>query len=211
MKELTLAVERRETTGTSKAHALRKAGKVPAVLFGHGAAPTHLALDAKALSDALHHGARTGLVTLKLDGKTLDTALVRALARHPVSQQIEHVDLQRVTAHEAVHAKLPVVTVGNPRGVREFGGVLDVLVHEVEIEGPADHLPESLEIDVSALGIHQHVTAAEIPLPAGFTMLTAPETLIVSVEASKIARQLEEAAGTLGEQPVPEVIGETPE
>lgn len=205
-KSLTLPIEKREKTGSGEAHALRRAGKIPAVLYGHGTEPLHLAFPAKTFGELLLHGGRTGVLTLTLDGKNADTALVREIQRNPVSRQIEHVDLQRVSAHEAVHARLPVVTVGTPRGVRDFGGVMDVLVHEIDVSGPVDELPEQLEIDVRELGIHQHATAAEIPLPKGFKLLTAPDITIVSVEASRTAQNLEESA-TAPSQATPEVIG----
>lgn len=210
-RDLTLPVERRERVGTSAAQNLRRDGKIPAVLYGHGTAPVHLAVEARAFDDLLHHGGRTGVITLTFDGKKADTAMVREIARNPVSRKIAHIDLQRVSEHEAVHAKVPVVTVGTARGVREFGGVMDVLVHELDVEGPIDELPEQLEVNVADLGIHQHVTASQIPLPKGFKLLTGGDTIIVSVEASKTAQHLEEAAaGATAEQATPEVIGAKP-
>jgi len=208
-KELTLPIETREKTGSGGAHKLRAAGKIPGVLYGHGTDPVHVAFEAKVFDDLLHKGGRTGVLTLTLGGKKADTALVREVQRNPVSRKIEHVDLQRVTAHEAVHATLPLITVGTSRGVRDFGGVMDVLVHEIEVEGPVDELPDHLEIDVSDLGIHQHATAAQIKLPKGFKLRVAADTNIVVVEASKTAQTLEAGAAT--EQAAPEVIGAKPE
>jgi large subunit ribosomal protein L25 len=210
-KELTLSVEERERVGTSNAHKLRQHGKIPAVLYGHGTAPQHLALDAREFDELLHHGGRTGVVTLTMNGGKTDTALVRDVSRHEVTKKIAHVDLQRVTAHEAVHATLPIVTVGTSRGVRDFGGVMDVVLHNIEIEAPVDELPEQIEVNVSDLGIHQHVTAGQIPLPKGFRLLTGADTIVVSVDASKTAQHLEEAASGGGEQSTPEVIGAKPE
>jgi len=211
-KELTLPVERRTKTGTTSAQALRRDGKIPGVLYGHGTAPLHLAFEAKLFDDLLHRGARNGLLTLTLDGKKADTVLVREVARNPVTRKIEHVDLQRVSEHEEVRARVPIVTIGTARGVREFGGVMDVLVHELEVEGPVDQLPDHLEIDVSDLGIHQHAGASDIALPNGFKLLTPPDTIVVSVESSKTAQHLEEAAaGATTEQLAPEVIGATPQ
>lgn len=211
-KDFTLPIERRDKAGTTGSNALRRAGKIPAVLYGHGSEPLHLAFDAHAFDDLLHHGARTGLITLTIDGKKADTALVREIARNPVSRRIQHVDLQRVSAHEAVHAKLPLATVGTARGVKDFGGVMDVLVHEIDVEGPVDELPDRVEVDVTELGIHQHCTAADVKLPPGFKLLMPGDTIVVSVEASKTAQHLEEAAtGATGEQATPEVIGAKPE
>lgn len=211
-KNLTLAIERRERTGTTGANALRRNGKVPAVLYGHGTAPLHLAFEVKQFDDLLHHGGRTGVITLTVGGKKSDTVLVREVQRNPVTRRIVHVDLQRVSEHEEVRTTLPIVTLGTARGVREFGGVMDVLAHEIEVEGPVDELPDHLEVDVSELGIHQHVTAAEIALPKGFKLLESPDMVVVSVEPSKTAQHLEEAAaGVVTEQVAPEIIGEKPE
>lgn len=211
-KQLNLPIERRSTTGTTSAAALRRAGRIPGVVYGHGTDPLHVSFEAKAFDDLLHHGGRTGVIALTLEGKKSDTALVRDIARNPVTRRVVHVDLQRVSEHEAVRTKIPVITVGTPRGVRDFGGVMDVLVHEIEVEGPVDELPDHVEVDVSDLGIHQHVSAVDIKLPAGFKLLEAPDMLVVSVEASKTAQHLEEAAaGTPVEQVAPEVIGAKPE
>lgn len=207
-KELNLPIERRDRTGTTNAHALRAAGKVPAVVYGHGTAPLHVAFDARAFDDVLHHGGGHGVITLVIDGKKADTAMVREIARNPVSRKINHVDLQRVSAHELVHAKVSIVTSGVAPGVKEFGGVMDVLVHELEIEAPIDEIPSNFDVDVSELGLHQHVVAGDVKLPKGFKLLTAPDTIVVSVEPSKTARLLEEAeTGTAIEQEQPEVIG----
>ena len=211
-KTLTLPIEHRDTTGTSKSQALRRDGKIPGVLYGHGTAPLHVAFEAKTFDDLLHKGGRTGVLTLTLDGKKADTALVREVHRNPVSRKIMHVDLQRVSEHETVHAKLPLVAVGTPRGVRDFGGVLDVIVREIDVEGPVDEMPDHLEVDVTELGIHQHASAADVKLPKGFKLLEDAEMIVVSVEPSKTAQNLEEAAsGATGEQGTPEVIGAKPE
>lgn len=205
-QNLSLTIERREG-GSRTSRALRHAGKVPGVVYGHGTSEP-IALDRRALDDVLHHGGRTGLVELQLDGKPFDTALVREVQIDPVSRKTIHVDLQRVSATETVHAKLPVVTTGTADGVRNFGGVMDVVVHEIDVEGPANKLPDHLEVDVTQLGIHQHVSASDIKLPSGFKLLSPADTVVVTVEASKTARALEEAeAGAALEQAQPELVG----
>jgi large subunit ribosomal protein L25 len=206
-QQLSLTIERRSGAGSTKAHALRTAGKVPGVIYGHGSTE-NIAVERRALEDLLHRGARTGLIELQLDGKRFDTALVREVQIDPVSRRTIHIDLQRVSANEKVHAKLPVVTAGSADGVRNFGGVMDVVLHEIDVEGPANKLPEHVEIDVTALGIHEHVTAGDVKLPAGFKLLTPPDTIVVTVEASRTARALEEAeAGVAGAEAQPELVG----
>lgn len=210
-QQLSLTIERRDGSGTSKAKSLRHAGKVPGVVYGHGSSDL-IAVDRRALDDLLHHGGRTGLIELQLNGKRFDTALVREIQIDPVSRKTIHVDLQRVTATEKVHASVPVVTVGTPDGVRNFGGVMDVIVHDVEIEGPANKLPDHLEVDVYNLGIHEHVSASDIKLPSGFKLLTNPDTIVVTVEASKTARALEEAEiAAVTPEVQPELVGKPEE
>lgn len=212
-QQLNLSIERRDGVGTTHARALRKDGKIPGILYGHGSNPQAVAFQRRAFDDILHQGARTSLITLTMDGKRVDTALLREVQIDPISRRTVHVDLQRVSADETVHAKLPVATVGTPEGVRSFGGVMDVVLHELEVEGPANKLPDRIEINVAELGIHQHVTAAEIQLPEGFKMITPPDTTVVSVEPSKTERMLEEAAavGAVVEQAEPEIVGKPPE
>jgi large subunit ribosomal protein L25 len=209
-KELTLSVEPRAKLGTTGAKALRHAGKIPAVVYGHGDQPDHIALDAHAFEELLHHGGRNAIITLTEGRRKRQTALVRDLQLDPVSRRIVHADLQRVSADETISAWLPVVTVGTAEGVKSFGAVMDVIEHELEVEGPADRIPEHLEIDVTRLGVHEHATAGDVPLPDGFKLLTPPETIVVSIEPSRTARELEEAAPAAEEVAEPEVIGAEP-
>lgn len=210
-KEFKLAVEQRSRLGTTGAQSLRAVGKVPAVLYGHGVVPEHLALDARAFEDLLHRAGRNAIITLTDGSRKRQTALVREIARHPVSRRVVHADLQRVSADETIDARLAIVTVGVAEGVRNAGAVMDVITHELEVAGPANKIPEHLEIDVTPLEIHQHITAGEVPLPEGFRLLTAPEAIVVAIEPSRTARELEEAAAPEEEAAEPEVIGATPE
>jgi large subunit ribosomal protein L25 len=209
--ELKLSIERREKVGTTGAKSLRAHGKIPAVLYGHGDATEHIAVDARAFEDLLHHGGRNAILTLSDGGRKRQTALVRQLQLHPVTRRIIHADLQRVSADETISAQLAIVTIGVAEGVRNSGAVMDVITHELEVEGPASRIPEHLEVDVTALGVHEHVTAADIALPSEFKLLTPPDTIVVSIEPSRTARELEEAAAPAPEEVAePEVIGAEP-
>jgi large subunit ribosomal protein L25 len=206
-QQLTLNIERRDGAGTTKARALRASGRIPGVLYGHGSSES-IAIERRALDDLLHHGGRTGLIHLQLAGKKFDTALLREIQIDPVSRKAIHVDFQRVTATETVHAKLRIVMTGTAEGVRSMGGVMDVIVHELEVEGPANKLPDHLEIDVANLGIHEHVSAGEVRLPDGLKLLTPADMVVVTIESSKTAHALEEAqAAGAAEQAQPELVG----
>lgn len=203
-----LTIERRDGAGTTKARALRRAGKVPGVLYGHGKSQP-ITIERRAFEELLHRAGRSGLVQLRMNGKAFDTALVREIQIDPVSRRAIHIDLQSVKADETVHAALPLVMTGTPDGVRNFGGVMDVLLHELDVEGPANKLPDHFEIDVNRLGIHEHIVAGEVPMPAGFRLLTPADTVVVTVEASKTARALEEAEAGITVEAQPELVGET--
>jgi len=196
----TLAIESRTATGTAAAHALRRKGKVPGILFGHGGTPLPIALDARSLNDLLHiAGAKSHLLSITIDGKTKDTALLREIQHDPVSHRVLHADLQRVSATESITATLPVVTVGVPEGVKHSGAVLDVILHELDVQGPANAIPEKLEIDVTALRVHDHITAGAVKLPAKFKMLTPADAIVITVEPSRTA----EAATASAPAPTP--------
>ena len=206
-QEFKLAVEHRSKLGTTGAHALRAAGKVPAVLYGHGVVPEHLAFNGRDFEDLIHRAGRNAILTLTDGPRKRQTALVRAIQTHPVSRRVVHADLQRVSADETIDARLAIVTVGVAEGVRNAGAVMDVITHELEVAGPASRIPEHLEVNVEPLDVHEHITAGEIPLPEGFRLLTSPETVVVSIEPSRTARELEEAAAPAAEATEPEVIG----
>lgn len=206
-KELKLSIESREKLGTTGAAGLRRHGKIPAVVYGHGTAPQHIAVDARAFDDILHHGGRNSIITLTDGGRKGETALVRELQIDPVTRRVIHADLLRVSADEAVRVELGVVTVGTARGVKDLGGVMDVVAHSLEIEGPANRIPEHLEVDVSELGIHEHLSAADVKLPNGFTMVTPGDTVVVAIEPSRTERELEEAAAGPTEAAEPEIVG----
>jgi large subunit ribosomal protein L25 len=209
--DLNLSVEKREKPGTTGSNALRRQGKIPAVIYGHGSKPEAIAIDAHAFGELLHHGARQKIVTLKAQGGTNETAVVRSLQYHPVSHRILHADFQRVSANESFVATLAVVTSGVAPGVKDSGGVMDVVTHQLEIQGPASQIPQHLEVDVTKLALHEHITAADVKLPEGFTMVTPADTIVVAVEASRTERQVEEAATGPTATAEPQVIGATEE
>ncbi|HTW84027.1 MAG TPA: 50S ribosomal protein L25 [Candidatus Sulfotelmatobacter sp.] len=179
----TLTLEPRSEAGTTTAHALRRAGKVPGVVYGHGQA-TPITITAKDLSELLLSGNRAHVVTAKI-GKTTESVLLRRIETDPITRKALSVDFQRVTKDEAIYATVPIVTVGTSTGVKDHGGVLDVSLRALEVKGPASSIPDKLEIDVTELDVHQHLTAGQIALPKGFTLVTPADTLVVGVEITR--------------------------
>jgi len=185
-----LKLEVRAKPGTTGARKTRAAGRIPGVLYGHGQPPVAVAVDAKALGEVLQGSRKANILDISFDG-TKDTAIIRTLQRDPVTRRVVSIDLQRVSRTEIISATLPIVTVGTPRGVREMGGVLDMITRTIDVSGPADSMPDAIRVDVNELGIHEHVSAKDLVMPPGLSLRTAPETTIVAVEPSKTEREAE--------------------
>jgi large subunit ribosomal protein L25 len=205
----TLAILSRSQHGTTSARALRRSGRIPAVLFGHGQPTIAVSVAGRAFEELLHSGHRHHLLTITVDGGAKDTALVRDIQRDPITRRVIHADIQRVGRSESITTVVPVTVVGAARGVRDLGGVLDVVSHQLEITGPADQIPEHVEVDVTNLGMREHLTAGEIALPKGFTLASAADMIVASVEPPRV--EAVEEAPVEAETPAGEVptVGES--
>jgi len=157
---------------------------IPAVVYGHGD-PLSVSVPVKILDELLAAGANH-LLDAKIDGKA-DTVMLRGVARDPVTHRPIHADFQRMSRTESIRNKIAVHTVGTAAGVKDGGGVMDVVAHEIDISGPASDFPQYVSVDVSALGIHGHITAKDVPLPKGFTLHTPPDQTIVTISAPRTA------------------------
>lgn len=184
--DTTVPAERRENFGKGFARRLRAAGKIPAVLYGHGTDPVHLALPGHQVSLLVRRA--NAVLELDIAGSS-QLALVKDVQKDPVHQIIEHIDLLVVRRGEKVQVDVPVVIVGEP-----FAGTIANLDSAtVALEAEATHIPENIEVDVEGLEDGTHVTAADLTLPRGATLLADPETLIVAiaVPASTLAAEEE--------------------
>jgi large subunit ribosomal protein L25 len=202
---VSLAASLRTETGKGPARQARFRGQVPAVIYGHGRTAQSLTVEAKALEQALTgvEPAST-IIELALDGKKTKT-LIREIQRHPIRPDIIHVDFYEIHAEEKVTLKVPVHLVGAPDGVRNAGGVLDQVTREVEIEVLPEHIPDRVELDVTALKIGDslHVNALTIP---NATILTHPDLTIATIvppRAEEVAAVAPEAVAEVAE---PELI-----
>ncbi len=186
MPETRLVAQPRTEFGKGAARRLRRAGQVPTVLYGHGAETQHFSLGALELARALKGGANT-VLTIEFDGKDR-LALPRAITRHPIKDYFEHVDLLTVRRGEKVTVEVPVHVVGEAAP-----GTL--VLHELNtlaIEVDALAIPERLEASIEGAEPGSHVSAADIPLPEGATLIDDPELLIVAVQVAPSAAALEE-------------------
>ncbi|HEX8858014.1 MAG TPA: 50S ribosomal protein L25/general stress protein Ctc [Actinomycetes bacterium] len=191
MSEYQLAAESRTDTGKGAARRIRSAGRVPAVLYGHGIKPEHLSVDAREFGQALRTGGANALLQLTL-GRQRHLALAREVQRHPVRGSFVHIDFLVVRRGEKVTVQVPLHLVGEAPGVVE-GGILDQDLHQLNVEAEVTAVPEAIEGDVSGLGIGDVLRVADLKAPEGATILDDPEAPVVSVVAPTVEPVEEEA------------------
>jgi large subunit ribosomal protein L25 len=168
-----LAGEPRPQLGRTDSRRLRKAGKVPAILYGGGEAPEAVVLDHNTLRHQMSREAFfTSILTLKVGAKT-QQVVVKSVERHPVKPQIMHLDFQRVREDVEITLSVRIHFVGEAeaKGVKDQGGVVDHLMPEVEIRCLPRHLPEYLEIDVTNLELNQMYRLSNLKVPEGVTLV----------------------------------------
>ena len=184
MPEVHLAAEPRTEFGKGAARRIRREKKVPAVLYGHGSDPRHISLPGHELMLAL----KTPNVLLTLDlGEGSELALPKDVQRDPIRGHLEHVDLVVVRRGEKVTVEIPIHVVGD--AAPDTLVTLDLTALSVETE--ATHIPAGVEVSVAGLGVGAQVHAKDLDLPAGTTLATDPEALVVLVSAAQTAEQAE--------------------
>ena len=190
-----LLAEERTEFGKGSARRARRAGKVPTVLYGHGAEPRHLDVPGHDLF-LIVRGNKNALVELKIEGKT-QLALVKDVQVHPVRRDILHADFLAVKAGEKVDVEVPVIVVGEP---------VPGTVHAVEeftilVKAPATAIPEHLEVSIEGVEAGTALHVADLQLPAGVEVELDPETVVVSVQEA--AEEAEEDAEAVAESAAP--------
>lgn len=192
--KLTAAV--RTETGKGASRRARRSGKVPAVLYGHGADPQHLELDAHDFAAVLRHSGTNAVLSLDIDGKE-QLALTKALDIHPIRRNIQHADLLVVRRGEKVTVEVNVVV----EGEAVSGTLITQDTNTITIEAEALSIPEQLTVSVEGAEIGTQFTAGAITLPSGVNLISDPDTLVVNVVAAPTEEELEsEGAGVAAEE-----------
>src|SRR5947207_11851186 len=210
--EVTLDATSRDSFGKNEARRTRRDGRVPAVLYGGDSKEgTPIAVEPRALLRILHSesGANT-LISLKLAGGGDARVLVKEYQLDPVSHQLLHADFYRVAMDRAIQVTIPVIVKGEPKGVKQQGGILEFIRREIEIECLPGDIPEHVEVDVSELMLHQGVRVRDVPLDPKWKPLSEPEMMLVHVimpKAEEAPAPAEAAAAAATATPAePEVI-----
>jgi large subunit ribosomal protein L25 len=200
----TLSATLRSESGKGAARAMRRAGSIPAVIYGHKRAPMSLAVPTRELERLLDRiSAESTVVELSIDGKVSRT-LIREIQKHPFKKQLVHVDFQELVAGEMITVKLPLVVIGVSVGVRSFGGILDMTMREVEVSVDPSSIPNHIDIDVSALGVGDSIHVRDLKMPAGVTVLSDPDASVIVIAAPKVSAA--DAAAEAAATAEPEVL-----
>ena len=183
MAELTLEVSRRERSGKNVVDKIRRAGKVPAVVYGAQREPVAIEVDRKSLSELIQkseHGLRS-IFLLKMGGSDQQRhAMIKDIQIDPISRRVKHVDFVRVMMDEVVRTTVPVHVIGAAAGVKD-GGLLDFQIRELHVECLPNAIPDAIEIDVTPLGSHEYFRISDLKVPEGVKVLDDPERVVVGV------------------------------
>ncbi|HSU60752.1 MAG TPA: 50S ribosomal protein L25 [Bryobacteraceae bacterium] len=208
-KDITIAAESRDSRGKNEARRLRASGSMPAVLYGGADGASAVAVSPKEVTRILN--SKTGhntIFNLSVTGKEDTPVMIIDWQYDPIKDSLLHVDLKRIDLSQRITVNVPVVTQGDPKGVKIQGGIHEIITREVEIECLPEDIPEQFTINVTELMIGQSVRAAEIPL-AGSMKLLSPADAVISHVVSLRAEEAPAAETTAVATPAaaePEVI-----
>lgn len=208
-KDITVTAESRDSRGKNEARRLRASGSMPAVLYGGADGATAVAVNPKELTKILN--SKTGhntIFNLSVTGKENAPVMIIDWQYDPIKDSLLHVDLKRIDLTKRITVKVPVLTHGDPKGVKIQGGIHEIITREVEIECLPDDIPEQFTVNVTELLIGQSVRAAEIPM-AGSMKLLSPSDAVISHVVSLRAEEAPAAEAAVAATPAaaePEVI-----
>lgn len=192
MSEVKISAEPRTEFGKGGARRTRRAGKVPAVLYGHGEKPQHIALPAREFAAAIRHGGLNQVFTIDINGASGTTlALPKAIQRDPIKDTYEHVDLIIVKRGEKVQVDVPVTLVGE--AARNTLVVSESTTLAVVAE--AMHLPSGFDVSIEGLEAGAQVTAADVQLPQGTELAVEPDFVLAQISQAQTAEQMEGDTG----------------
>jgi len=205
-KDITIAAEGRDARGKNEARRLRAKGSMPAVVYGGAEGATAVAVSPKELSRILN--SKTGhntIFNLTLPGNAATPVMIVDWQFDPIKDSLLHADLKRIDLTKRITVKVPVVTHGDPKGVKLQGGIHEIVTREIEIECLPDEIPEQFDVNVTELVIGQNIRVSEIPLTGSMKLLSSPDAVVSHVVALRVeeaaAPETVEAAATPAAEP----------
>jgi large subunit ribosomal protein L25 len=207
-KDISITVEPRKSRGKNEARRLRARGLAPAIIYGTGAEAQAVAVNPKEVNKILHSATgQNTLFNVQANGES-SLVMIVDFQRHPLRENLLHVDMKRIDPTKPLLAKVYVQTTGEPRGVKEQGGLFEIVTRQVEIECLPDDIPEMFRVDVSGLMLGQNFRAGQISIPEKIRLVSNPDTVIAHVVAVRVEAAPAEAAaeGAAPAAAEPEVI-----
>ena len=203
-KQVKLTAQVRSETGRTAVKKIKGQGFVPAVIYSHNETPVSLQVGARDIDTLLSHAVGEHLlVELEIAGGTNRLAIIQEVQHHPVTQAVLHVDFHGVSANEEIESSVPVEAVGEPVGVKSFGGILEQLVRQITIKCLPKDLPEVINVDVSEMKVGDSLHVKDLQLPAGVTA-EEPDVTVFMVAEPNVAAEAPAAEAPAA----PEVIKE---
>lgn len=191
MDEVSLVADVGRVKGSSESRRLRRAGKVPGVLYGHGIEPIDVAVGSRELRAALtSESGLNALISLDVEGKK-HLAMARQLQRHPTRRSIDHVDFLIVRRDEVITAEVPVHLIGEAEQVERADGMVEQGMFSLMVHAKPADIPNAIEVDISGLAIGDAIRVEDLKLPAGVTTDMDPEEPVVSGVATRMAAETE--------------------
>ena len=183
MSQVVISAKNRQKQGSGEARKIRRAGRIPGVLYGRSGKAMSIDLDALEFTNGVKNISESTIVKVEVDGKPYD-AFVKATQRNIVEGKIIHVDFYEVESGVLLRARVTIQLKGNAVGVRE-GGVLEFPLHEIEVECMPKDLPERIELDISGLGVNQAIHVKDIPLSDAIRVISASDQVVALVKYAK--------------------------
>lgn len=207
MAQIALKGERRTGTGKQAAKHLRRTGLLPGVIYGTGEAPIPVAVKVREMEAVLHTTGRNAILNLTLEGEENGDriTLMKEIQHHPMDGRLLHVDFQRISLTQKITFEVPLVAVGTPVGVRSEGGILEHVLHTIEVECLPTEVPEQIEVDVTDLGINKSLHVRDL-LGIDSRIVTDPERIVFLVVPPTVMKE-----PVPGEVPVAEEEAKEPE
>lgn len=195
-KDITIAAEPRAARGKNEARRLRARMRIPAVVYGAGKESVAVSVSPKEIEKILHSSSGVNTIfTLDIQGVETTPVMVVDWQHDPVKSNLLHIDMKRIDLSRRLQVKVPVHTTGDPRGVKEQGGLHEIVSREIEIECLPDEIPEHFTVDVTHLRIGQSLRASDVPLSGSMRLLSPADLVISHVVATRGSAVAEEAAG----------------
>ncbi len=191
MAEITLVAEPGRATGSSESRRLRAAGRIPAVVYGHGMDGISVSVDGRELRHALSGEAGTNQLLELQIGSDSHLALARVLQRHPVRHTVMHVDFQVVRRDEVISAEVPVVLTGEAKNVEREDGVVEQPLTSIAVNATPSRIPPHIEVDISELSVGEGIRVGDLKLPSGVSTDLPEDEIVVIGSISRVAEVVE--------------------